>query len=292
MKNISKLICLVLAFVMLLCGCDTREGTKKPSSRKTNTMEATQDTAPTEPEEPKILTEDELRSALDAGGYVVLGADLTLSKEVTVTSNTVLDCGGFTITGPELQKAIDEETQKTVNVADTENALTVRGGTVQNVTIKGAYRGIGDRKGFGVNGDVRLKNVDIDSQTYVINFGYGDSQSCLYAENSTFRGWSSYTKFKEAQFTNCTFAWDSTGGNGNLRPYINTTLINCKFEGKTEADGTVTPFNLNFASNTDGVVLTLENCYVGDTLITEENINDLLNVNVRANTIRIQNTAE
>lgn len=266
-KNMCKLVSLLLVLVLALCGCNNVEGTVPET------------TQPVETQAPAITTEADARAALEAGGFVELGADIALSNELVV-SNNVLNCGGYTITGP----------QKVEGDATTENAITVIDGTVENVAVKGVYRGIGDRKGSGANGDVRLKNVNVDCDTYVLNFGYGNGQTGLYVENSTLSGWTSYTKFKEALFTNCTFTWNEGGDNGNLRPYIDTTLVGCKFVGRTEADGTVTPFNIKFKSGSSGVTLVLDNCYVGDTLITQENIQQLLSVEAYGNTITVRNS--
>lgn len=263
-----KVICLLLA-MLLLCGCGntgTDAGTEAPQA--------------TEPQVQAATTEEELKTALETSGRAQLGADLQLTGEVLVNGK-ILEGGGYTLTGPKY----------TEGTVESENGITVTGGTVENVIVKGDYRCIGDRKGQGANSDVRLKNVTVDGDTYALNFGYGNGQASLYVENSTLRGWSSYTKFQQALFTNCTFTWSESGAQGNLRPYINTTLVGCRFEGKTEADGTVTPFNLSFRSGTDGIMLTLEDCYVGDTLITQENINDLLEVTAQGNTILVRNSA-
>ena len=273
MKNISKLICLVLALALLFCGCggQTGEETKEPAQTQ----------PATEPEAPAITTEEALNTALEAGGFVTLSADLALSVEILVSRNNVLDCGGYTLTGPAYAE----------DVVETQNALTVTGGTVENVVVYGKYRAVGDRKNAGANSDVRLKNITVDGgSNYALNFGYGSGEAGLYVENSRLCGWSSYTKFREAQFTNCTFAWSENGEQGGFRPYINTTLIGCHFEGKTNADGSVSPFGISFKSSIEGVTLILENCYVGDTLITQENINQLLNVNAYNNIVRVQNS--
>jgi len=274
--KIAKILALVLVLSLVLCGCmeakDSEKGQAKPEG---------QTTEPTQAEVSGTMSEEELTTALEKGGRVAIGTDLALTKEVLV-DDTILDGGGFTLTGPESQDG----------VVETENGVTVAGGTVENVTILGKYRAIGDRKGKGADQDVRLKNVTVDGgSSYALNFGYGNGQAGLYVDDSTLLGWSSYTKFKQAIFTNCTFGWSADGTQGNLRPYIDTTLVGCKFEGKTEADGTVTPFNLSFKSGTDGVLLVLENCYVGDTLITQENINDLLNVNAYGNIVQVRNTS-
>lgn len=261
MKRLTKILALLLAVTVLLCACGEQA--------------AEETTAATEP---AITTEDALKTALQNRGRVILGGDIALTGEVLVNGN-VFDGGGYTLTGPAYVEGD----------AATENGITMTGGTVENVTVKGAFRGIGDASGHGASSDIRINNVTVDSDTYVLNFGYGNGSANMYVTGSTLRGWTSYTKFSEAEFTDCTFGWCESGKNGNLRPYINTTLINCHFEGKTEEDGTVTPFHISFRSGTDGILLVLEDCYVGDTLITQENLNDLLKVSLEGNTVEVRN---
>jgi hypothetical protein len=268
MKKITILLLCLALTASLLCACSGQNGT---------TTETT--IAPTEASTaPQILTGEALNEALTTG-MATLDGDITLTQEVIVY-NSVLEGNGHHITGPAYVEG----------QVETENALTVTGGTVQNVSVSGAFRGIGDNSKYGVASDVRLKNVNVDSQTYTLNFGYGTGDSNLYVEDSSLYGWSSYTRFNEAIFTNCTFGYDSTGEYGNLRPYIKTTLIGCKFEGLTAEDGTVKPFGIRFKAESSGISLMLEDCYVGDTLITEENVNDLLGLDLQGNTLTIHNT--
>ena len=263
----KKVFALTLTLALLLCGC---AGDQEPTQP-----------AATEPTQTVAMTEAELETMLQSGGRISLGADLELTKEILVDGH-VFDGGNKTVTGPAPQEG----------VVETENALTVQGGTVENITIVGQYRGIGDRKNAGANSDVRLKNITVDGgDSYCLNFGYGNGSAGLFVEDSRLCGWSSYTKFTQAMFTNCTFAWSENGAQGGLRPYIDTTLVGCKFEGKTNADGTVSPFGITFKSSIEGVTLILEDCYVGDTLITQENIEQLLNVQAYNNIIRVQNSS-
>ena len=237
--KIVKILALVLALSMVLCGCAEAKGSEDETKAEEQAAE------------PGVMTEAELTAALQTEARVTIGADLTLTQEVLVNGK-ILNGGGFTLTGPVSQDG----------VVETENGITVAGGTVENVTIIGKYRAIGDRKGMGANQDVRLKNITVDGgNAYALNFGYGSGSASLFVDDSTLLGWSSYTKFQQAIFTNCTFGWSADGSSGNLRPYINTTLTGCHFEGKTEADGTVTPFNLSFKSGTDGILLVVRQNY-------------------------------
>ncbi len=274
-----KIFCLILTLLLVLslaaCGETVPEQTEPETTETTAAPETTEAT------EPAIDTPQALIDALATGGLVTLEADVTM-EESPVVYGGEFQGGGHTITGPTYIKD---------NVA-TENGLTVVAGTVRDVTITGAYRCIGDSSDHRRIGEVRLYNVTVDGDTYALNFGYGKTEDKLIAEGCSFYGWSSYTGFSEALFTDCTFGWDSTGSQANLRPYINTTLVGCHFEGRTDEDGNTVPFNILFKSGSDGVTLTLEDCYVGDTLITEDNLHELLNVSEEGNRILIYNTTE
>ena len=163
--------------------------------------------------------------------------------------------------------------------------------SVENLNIQGAYRCLGDSKDFPATGDVRIKNVTADGTTLALGLSKGSGQGTLYVDGCTLRGWVLHNKFKEATFTDCTFSWNSLGTGGDLRPYVYTELINCRFEGKTDENGKYTPYRINFYKNSKGVILVLENCYVGDTLITEQNINSLLTVKAKNNTIIVRNSS-
>ena len=273
MKKISVFVLCFFLLSAALCACSQGQ---TPAVTEAVTTEAT-----TLPPETKALidTEAALTEALQTTGMAVLDGDIALTQQVVVRGG-YLDGNGHSVTGPTYVEG----------TVETENAVTVMGGTVKNISISGAYRGIGDSSAYRVNADVHLNNIWVDSQSYTLNFGYGTGSTNLYVDNSTLLGWSSYTKFREAFFTDCTFGWDTTGDSGNLRPYINTTLTGCKFEGKVNADGSVTPFNIKFKSGSSGILLVLEDCYVGDTLITEENVSQLLGLDLQGNTLSIRNS--
>ena len=96
-----------------------------------------------------------------------------------------------------------------------------------------------------------------------------------------------FHKISHAQFENCTFTWNESGTKGNMTAYTSATLVGCRFENR--ADGT--KYALAYPSSIDSCVMILEDCYVGDTLITQENLKTLLKVNPRNNIIEVRNTA-
>ena len=272
-KSLSLILAALLLLSMAACGETAPEQTEPA------TTQAIDEPALTETTAPAIDTAQALLDALQTGEDVDLAADVTLEESAVVVGGEFRG-NGYTITSPAYVEG---------NV-NTENGLTVMAGTVRDVTILGGYRCIGDSEICPRYGNVRLYNVTVDGDGYALNFGYGKNQDKLIAEGCHFYGWSSYTGFSEALFTDCTFGWDSTGSQGNLRPYINTTLIGCRFEGKTDESGNAVPFNIHFKAGSDGITLTLEDCYVGDTLITEENLHTLLSVSQEGNRILVFNT--
>ena len=262
----KRLFCAVLA-VLLLTGC---AGTK-------NTPPETQ-AAPAEPE--PITTEEALATAVERGGRVELAGDIQLTQSLLV-KNVILDGGDHTITGQEYVK----------EDAATENALTITGGTVQNLKIQGAYRCLGASKEHPATGDVRIKNVTADGETLALGINRGNDRGTLHVEDSTLLGWTLVGKLAVVQFTNCTLGWNSKGTGGHFRPYVDTTMIGCRFESKVDENGKETQYNITFYKTTKGVTLYLENCYVGDTLITQDNVGKLLKLtNVKNNAIVVRNS--
>ena len=281
MKKIVRMSALLLTLVLLLPGCGAAVEETAPT--------ATQPTAPLLAE---VTTQEELVEGLANSPRVTLTADMELTEMVGMKDNRILDGGGHTITGPELQQVEveTEEGKEMQNVVETENALMICSGTVENVNIKGAYRCLGDCKAYPMTGDVRIKNVNAEGTLYELSIGRGDKSGSLYVDDCTFRGWVNINNIKTAQFRNCTFGFDENGKNGYFRCYIDTTMIGCNFEPWVKENGSTTRYNISFYKNTAGVTLTLEDCYVGDTLITQDNVGKLLKLTLTGNKVVVRNT--
>ena len=71
---------------------------------------------------------------------------------------------------------------------------------------------------------------------------------------------------------------------------MDTILIGCRFEGKTAEDGSIIPFNISLRENIKGITITMEDCYVGNTLITQENAAELLNIELFDNELYVSNS--
>lgn len=283
MKKLLRLVPMLLAVALLWgCAADTADPTQPT------------ETQPTAPLLAEVSTQEELVKALAESPRITLTADMQLTNMVGV-KDRILDGGGHTITGPELQQVEVENAEgkkEMQNVVETENAVMICSGTVENLNIQGAYRCLGDCKAYPMNDDVRIKNVNAEGTLYALSIGRGNKNGSLYVENCTLRGWVNINKIKTAQFKDCTFGFDSNGKNGYFRCFIDTTLIGCNFEPWVNEAGKTTRYNISFYKSTSGVILTLEDCYVGDTLITQDNVGKLLKLSLTGNKVVVRNTVQ
>ena len=140
-----------------------------------------------------------------------------------------------------------------------DSGISTTGGLIKNITVTGSFRGIFINHNSDHSEKVVLENVIIDGTTYTISCDQGTGKG-LEATNSTFKGWTSYAAtLGDAKFVDCYFG----AGNGYsyCRPYAPTTFVGCTFE-----EG----YTINPRAN-----IVLVDCYYGETLITEENIESL-----------------
>ena len=159
---------------------------------------------------------------------------------VTVTDGAVLNGQGHTLTVDNAWGTWD-------------CVVAAQGGTIKNLTVSGAMRGI-----FmpGANGDVYIDNVIFDNVIYTFNSDAGNKNYGVYISNSTLNGWTSHSDVhKEVVYTNCKFG----EGNGYAfcRPYGTTAFVGCAFEAGFQVDaiGAITFENCTFG----GVALTADN---------------------------------
>ena len=151
-----------------------------------------------------------------------------------------------------------------------DSGINTTGGLIKNLTVTGSFRGIFVNHNSTHSEKVVLDNVTVDGTTYTISVDQAVEQG-LEAKNSTFNGWTSYAAtLGEAYFEKCNFG----EGNGYAfcRPYAETTFNECTFE-----EGYLMEPRAN---------VVLINCYLGETLITEENVEDLIYANVEKVTVK------
>ena len=180
-----------------------------------------------------------------AGGYSKAGL-------LVVNGGHILNGNGYTLTVKKANGTWD-------------CAVYTTGGTIKNITINGAFRGIFTG---GLQADLIVDNVILDNVCYTLH-GDGNTRSNyeVKVSNSTLNGWTSYSDiFVNVSFTNCNFG-KGTGvyPYAYCRPYNASAFTNCVFEaGKFEFD----------ASQNDGI--NFIDCYYGETLSTKDNCVELL----------------
>ena len=258
MKYIAKIFAFLLATVMLT-GCG---GAVEPT-----------ETTILPPPDP-IVTHEALVTALENNGRVVLEGDIAVTTGVEVNGH-LLDGAGYQVTAPTYNEE-DPETYCGVFICK---------GVVENIVIKGGHRGIGTGKNHRAVGDLRLNNVVAEGENSALYVGEGDVSGKLFAMNCSFYGQTVFNRIEKATFENCTFGFNDSGSRGRLWAYTDTTLIGCRFEN----DG-ATKFTLGCPKSVDSKVVVVTDCYVGDTLITPDNIGRLLKVTPNKNTIVVINT--
>lgn len=213
---------------------------------------------------------EDLNDALSSGTDVVLIDDVTANDPVSGYSGRVgvIQENGGTIDG--------NGNTLTVNNANGtwDGAILSSGGTVKNITITGSFRGI---MANNLTEDLVVDNVIIDGTTYTIHCDTAGTGG-IKVSNSILNGWTSYTSgINEVTFDNCSFG--ESKGYAYMRPYSSTTLTDCTF-----SDG----FQFDASNLESGGTIVMIDCYVGDTLITTDNLTTLLGDDAEG--VTIQNT--
>lgn len=194
---------------------------------------------------------------------LISGGDAVLSDDLQINVSETTANSGYGKTGVEVNNGGVLDGNGNTLTVDGANgtwdcAVSPKNGTIKNLTVNGAFRGI-----FmgSATGDVYIDNVVIDKVCYTFNSDGGSKDYGVYISNSTLNGWTSYSDVhKEVVFTNCNFG-KGTGGYqyAFCRPYNASVFENCVFAEGFEFDTT----------KNDNIVFI--NCYYGETLITAEN---------------------
>ena len=201
-----------------------------------------------------VSTDTQLREMLKAGNDVVLTTDI---------NTTGADSNGYGATGVNINGGVFDGNGHTIAVkagGTWDSAIAIKGGTIKNVTVTKAFRGI-----FVKNGTekVVLENVTVNGPTYTISCDQAGKQG-LEAYNSKFYGWTSYAgTLGTAYFEGCTFG--KGAGYNFSRPYAPTTYVNCTFEAGHAIDARA--------------AVSFENCTFNGVALTSENVNTLVTGN-------------
>ena len=187
-----------------------------------------------------VSTADELVAALEAGEGVFFMNDITIAASkggyskagILQNKAQTIDGNGYTLT-------------VTGAGATWDCAIYTNGGTIKNLTVAGAMRGIFTA---GQSADLHIENVVFKNVIYTFNsdgtmpanpFG-------VYVSNSTVNGWTSHSDMHtEVVYTNCSFGEGS--GYAYCRPYGKTAFVNCTFSAGYSIDKTRTT-ELTFAN--------------------------------------------
>ena len=185
-------------------------------------------------------------------------AEVVLTGDVTASANDTTANSGYGATGFKVAAGdVLNGNGNTITVNDANGTwdcvVAATGGTIKNVTVKGAMRGI-----FmpGANGDLYIDNVIFEDVIYTFNSDAGNKEYGVYISNSTINGWTSHSDVhKEVVYTSCSFGEGC--GYAFARPYGATSYVNCDFaEGfEVEAVGKIKFDNCRL----NGVALTAEN---------------------------------
>ena len=198
-------------------------------------------------------------------GLLQGGGDATLNDDLTLNTNDTAANSGYGKTGVKVDGGVFDGQGHTFTVENANStwdcAIAVTAGTIKNLTVSGAMRGIFMPAAIG---DVVIDNVVFDDVIYTFNSDAGSKAYSVTVKNSVLNGWTSFSDaHKSVDFINCTFGEGS--GYAFCRPYNDATFTNCVFEEGFEFD----------TSRADKIVFI--NCYYGDTLITNENAASLGN---------------
>lgn len=210
-----------------------------------------------------VSTAADLDSMLNEGKNVTLEQDLKFNA-----SETTANSGYKGNTGVSVKGGVLDGNGNTLTVTDANQtwgcAIHTTGGTIKNLTVSGAMRGIFTG---GISKDLYIDNVTFKDVIYTFNSD-GTKGSCanygVYISNSTLNGWTSFSDmFKEVVITNCSFGEGS--GYAFFRPYGSTEFINCNFAKGYEIDAVG--------------VITFENCTLNGAPLTAENLATLVTSN-------------
>ncbi|MBE5754205.1 MAG: hypothetical protein E7340_02575 [Clostridiales bacterium] len=217
-----------------------------------------------------VTTADELIEALENAEE---GEAIALMSDVKIDPASMSNAYGTT--GINIKKGqIFDGNGYTLDIAGAggtwDSGISITGGTVKNITVTGAFRGIFINHNSTEVGKVILENVITDGTVYTISCDQGTNNG-LEAINCTFKGWTSYAKtLGNAKFVNCYFGEGS--GYSFCRPYAQTEFVGCKFEAGFEMD--------------PRAAVTFENCTLDGVAITGENLSTLVTSNINNATIK------
>ena len=209
-----------------------------------------------------VSSATEMTDANGKTGIIESGSVTTMTGDIATSAKDTDANSGYGATGIKVDGGILDGNGNTITVSNANGtwdcAVNTTGGTIKNLTVAGAMRGI-----FmgGAKADTYIDNVIFKDVVYTFNSDGGNKNYGVYISNSTLNGWTSFSDVhKEVVFTNCNFGKGS--GYAYCRPYNETLFKNCEF-----AEG----FTLEPLAN-----IVLESCTLNGVAITAENLSALV----------------
>ena len=205
--------------------------------------------------------------------------DTTLFGDITLSAGETNANSGYGATGVKVSNgAVLDGNGNTLTVNDANATwaccVAATGGTIKNLTVAGAMRGI-----FmpGADGDVYIDNVIFEDVIYTFNSDAGNKNYGVYISNSTLNGWTSHSDVhKEVVYTNCNFGEGS--GYAYCRPYGPTSFVGCDFEAGFQVDAVGK--------------ITFQNCTIGGVALTAENLSTLVTSGIENAAVLVSTEAE
>lgn len=212
-----------------------------------------------------VSSAEELANQLKAGKDVTMTKDIDAGGQVFVVNGGTLDGNGKTLT-------VDSGS------AAYESGLTVAEGTAKNVTVTGAYRGlgVGGSGASAMTGDVTYENVTVTGATYGINIGVGNGHK-LTMIDCTLGDWNSMSGLSEGYFKGCTFTSEGKWyACQRISANATFTYENCEFNQNTydNAEGD----NKYYLDSYGNGKIVLKNCTMNGVAITSANVNELFDI--------------
>lgn len=208
---------------------------------------------------------DGLDGALAEGGTVILTEDAAAAGQIHVGKGGTLDGNGKTLTVSS-------------GAAAYESGLTVTQGTAKNITVVGAYRGlgVGGSGASEMTGDVTYENVTVTGATYGVNIGVGNGHK-LTMTKCTFGDWNSYSGLSSAEFNGCTFTSEGKYyASQRISANATFTYNNCEFKQNTYNNNNGSD-NYYLDSYGNGVIA-LNNCTIEGVKITAANVKEYFQI--------------
>ena len=204
------------------------------------------------------------------------GKDTYLMNDLTVTAAYKCPYGNWIALDQRGGTLYGNNHTLTVNGTGNYYAIITYGGTIKDLTIDKACRGI---VSYTPTQDVILDNVHIIGDVlYAFNTAEHTTLDDIHfiATNSTFCGWTSVAGgFASVTFDNCTFDHANYGYGWPydclIKPYGYTIFKDCLFVGK----GAEVGYYLDLSALGTGFDVILENCYADDELITLANYKEV-----------------